>query len=362
MRCSQCGLPLSPTRSSSNCPRCGAPVSANTADQAKVESTPLQTNAFAPGSPYQFSPVNPFTNVNQSNPAVPTMANNMYVPPTPNWNDVNNFQNPGSPPTPFSPAQSPQMPFPPSENRQNMFSSGPEQQVNMQPATFPMADSSPLPPSYATNTMQNRQGQPFPRNPYPATRGRSKTTRIGFTVAGLCILAGGFLLTFVYFIGQGLLPDGGAATTANTTQPSITAVAHSQPTPTIVPTPTTTAVTQTPTLPGQNLLDTSVLGTGVNPQTGQIVQQSTSFQVNQKIYVVLSLHPGGNIHTVCLNWYLNDQSVNTFSFEVNPASNYNYYSYASIGTAGNGRVEISLASTTSCVDATMAQKLSFTVL
>lgn len=356
MRCSQCGLPLSPSRSSSNCPRCGTPISAYTPEQAKVESTPPSTNAFAPGNPYQFSPANPYTNINQSNPAASTMANNMYVPPTPNWNDVNTFQNPGSPQVPFSSMQSPQMPFPTSENRQNIASSPSGQQ-----ATFPMAGSPLSPPTYSTSTMQNRPGQPLPRKPYPAPRGRSKTTRIGFTIAGLCILAGGFLLTFVYFIGQGFQPEGGTTTTASTTQPSVTAIATQKPEPTIASTPTAPAVTTTPILPGQNLLDTSVLGLGINSQTGQVVQQSTSFQVNQKIYVVLSLHPGGNSHTICLNWYLNDQSVNMFSFEVDPTSNYNYYSFAAMSAPGNGRVEISLASTTSCADATMAQKLSFTV-
>jgi hypothetical protein len=114
-------------------------------------------------------------------------------------------------------------------------------------------------------------------------------------------------------------------------------------------------------LPAQSLLASAVLASNFNEQTGQILQQSTDFKVNQKIYVVLSLRPRGDSHAACLNWYLNNLLVNKFAFEVNPASNYNYYSYAIMSTTGNGRVEISLASTTDCADALLAQKLNFTV-
>jgi hypothetical protein len=183
---------------------------------------------------------------------------------------------------------------------------------------------------------------------------------MGFTIAGLCIIAGSLLLVFVYLIEQGLLL-GGRTTTLSDIQPSSTARPSQTVTVTQTPPPSTPSVTPTPTLPGQGLLDTSVLSDNFNEQTGQILQQSTDFKVNQKIYVILSLHPGGNSHLVCLNWYLNDLSVNTFAFQVNPAFNYKYYSYAVMSTSGKGRVDISLASTTTCTDAVLAQELSFTV-
>jgi hypothetical protein len=260
--------------------------------------------------------------------------------------------------------QPPQVAFPTPEDWQRTPPSNPGQQANIQQAAW-----SPNPSSAPYQAMQNRPGQSFahnpysPHSPYPPTKRRSQTTRIGFTIAALCIIAGGFLLIFVYFIGQEVLPGSGtAANSGITLQSTTTPKSQTQvPTTTVVSTATISPATPTPTLPGQNLLDTSVLASNFNEQTGQIIQQSTTFQVDQKVYVVFALHPGGNSHTVCLNWYLNDQSVNTFSFQVNPASNYSYYSYTMMHTAGNGRVDISLSSTTDCTGATMAKQLTFTI-
>jgi hypothetical protein len=183
---------------------------------------------------------------------------------------------------------------------------------------------------------------------------------MGFTIAGLCIIAGSFLLIFVYLIGQGFLP-GGETRTLSETEQSSTARANQTATAIHAPTSTIPPITVTPTLPGQDLLETSVLASNFNEQTGQIIQEATDFKTNQKIYVVFRLHPEGTKHAACLKWYLDDQLVNQFAFDVNPAYNYNYYSYTSMPTAGSGRVDISLASTTGCSNAILAQKLSFTV-
>jgi hypothetical protein len=254
---------------------------------------------------------------------------------------------------PFSTPQQPQVP---SEDRQGMLPdvySEPAQQVNMQ-ATFPRPSSSPT--AYPTNNPPNKYGQPHLSS---RTRSSSKITRIGLTSAGLCIIAGSLLLVFVYLVGQGFLPA--ETTTTSNTQLSNTVKANQTATATHLSTPTPLPITPTPTLPGQSLLDTSVLASAFNEQTGQIIQQATDFRVNQKIYVILGLRSGGNSHAVCLDWYLNDQAVNKFAFEVNPASNFHYYSYTTMPTTGSGRVEISLASTTACADAIMARKLRFTV-
>ena len=181
---------------------------------------------------------------------------------------------------------------------------------------------------------------------------------MGFTIAGLCIIAGSLLLVLVYLVGQDFSQADGTPTTSKSQQSS--PVRADQSAPTIhTPIPTTPPITPTPTLPGQGLLDTAVLSNNFNEQTG--IQQSTTFRVNQRIYVILNLHPGGRSHAICLNWHLNNKLVNKFAFEVNPASNYNYYSYAVMTATGNGYVDISLASTTACTDAILAQKLGFTL-
>jgi hypothetical protein len=279
---------------------------------------------------------------------------------------------------PFPAQQLPQSPFPSAEGWPRMPSSEAAPQANVQAAwtssssspseAAPQANaqaawtssSSSPPVSYPTNNLPTRPEPLLARKPYSSAQSSAKRTRMGFTIAGLCIIAGSLLLVFVYLIEQGVLP-GGRTTTLSAIQPSSTARLDQTAIVTQTPPSSTPATTPTPTLPGQDLLDTSVLSSSFNEQTGQILQQSTDFKVNQKIYVIFSLHPGGNSHLVCLDWYLNDLSVNKLAFQVNPAYNYKYYSFAFMSTSGKGHVDISLASTTTCTDAILAQKLSFTV-
>ncbi len=297
MRCSQCGFPLSPKRNS--CPRCGTPISANLPNQARAESPLVQM--------------------------------------------------------PFAPQPAPQVPFPPTEDWQSVPPSEPVQQANMQVAA-PLPRPSLSPTFYPTNNFPNRSEPPLAHKPAFFIQGSSKTTRIGLTAAGLCVMAGTLLLIFVYLVGQGVLPVGDTTTISNTQQTDAMKSAQAAK---VTPAPTSTIppITPTPVLPGQNLLSSAVLSSDFNNP-----QATTDFKVNQKIYAVLSLRAGSNTRTVCLNWYLNSQSVNTFSSEVNPALNYKYYYYWTImQTPGNGYVDISLTSTTSCANAALAQKLHFTV-
>lgn len=234
-----------------------------------------------------------------------------------------------------------------------MFPSEPTQQANLQ-SSFPLSSpSSPL-DSYPTHNLPNRSRQPNPHKPSSSAQSHSKITTIGLTSAGLCIVAGSLLLVFVYLVGQGFLPPG-AAPTSNIPQANIVK-ANQTATATYLSKPSSPAITPTPTLPGQGLLDISVLSNDLNG-----LQPATDFKVNQTIYVVLSLHPGGNSHAICLDWYLNDQSVKKFGFEVDPTSTDHYYSYTIMVTTGNGHVDISLASTKACIDTILAKKLNFTV-
>lgn len=234
-----------------------------------------------------------------------------------------------------------------------MFPSEPAQQANLQSSFPPPSPSSPL-DSYPTHDLPNRSRQPNAHKPSSSLQSRSKTTTIGLTSAGLCIFAGSLLLVFVYLVGQGFLPTA-AAPTSSIQQADIVK-ANQTATATYLSKSSSPAITPTPTLPGQGLLDISVLSSDLNG-----MQPSTDFKVNQTIYVVLTLHPGGNSHAVCLDWYLNNQLVKPFGFEVDPTSNDDYYSYTTMLTAGSGHVDISLASTTACIDPILAKKLNFTV-
>jgi len=155
-------------------------------------------------------------------------------------------------------------------------------------------------------------------------------------------------------VGQGSSPAG--TTSPGNTQLANTVKINQTATATYLSKPTVPPITPTPTLPGQDLLDMSVLSNDFNN-----IQPLTDFKVNQTIYVVLTLHPGGTSHEVCLNWFLNDLLVKKFAFAVDPTSNYHYYSYTTMLTTGSGYVEISLASTTACSDDILAKKLYFTV-
>jgi hypothetical protein len=258
-----------------------------------------------------------------------------------------NASNPAKAEDSLTPASAfaPQLPFSTPqhsfEDRQGLPPSEPAPQANM-PAPSP------------TNNLPDRSGQTPARKSYPSKPATSKTTIIGFTSAGLCIFAATLLLVFVYLIGQGFLPAG--TTPTSDTQLSNTVKANQTATVSHPSKPSTPSITPTPTLPGQGLLDIAVLSNDLNG-----TQPLTDFKANQTIYVVLSLHSSGNSHAVCLNWYLNNQLVKDFAFDVIPAYNYRYYSYTTMSTTGNGRVDISLASTTACNDAIMAKKLAFTV-
>jgi hypothetical protein len=255
---------------------------------------------------------------------------------------------------PFASQQVQQVPFPSTEGWQNRSPSETTQQANMQVASpTPSPSSSPI--SYPINNLLNRLEPPFAHKSDPSTRDSSKTTRIGLTAAGLCIMVGSLLLILVYLVGQGVLPSGETTTISNAQQTNTAKLAQTA-TVTQAPTSTIPPVTPTPVLPGQNLLNSSVLSNDFNNP-----QSSTDFKVNQKIYAILSLRVSSNTHTVCLNWYLNNQLVNAYSSEVNPASNYKYYYWATMQTPGNGYVSISLSSTMSCTNAVLAQKLNFTV-
>src|SRR5437764_2377099 len=180
MRCTNCGLPLSPTNTSLNCPRCHSALVS--------EAKPV---AVYPALP----------------PVVQTpfpQAGQMWQP------DL-------TPP-----------PLPTPETME---------------ATVRNSSSSDM--RDARTTGNPSMGQVM----RPQTR---RTSNVGFIVAGLCVITGGLILVFVYFMALGLPSTN--ATSANTGTPAttsntLTSLTATAPSPTALPSPTTG------TFPGQQYID-----------------------------------------------------------------------------------------------------------
>ncbi len=284
MRCTNCGLPLSPTNTSLNCPRCHSAL----VSEAK------------PVAVY---------------PTLPPVV---------------------------------QTPFP---------QAGQMWQPDLTPPPLPTPE--PMEATVRNSSSSDMRDARTAGNPPMGQVMRAQTRRTsnaGFILAGLCVITGGLILVFVYFMASGLPSTNttsasmGAPTTTSGTLPSATTVPSS----TVLPSPTVGA------FPGQQYIDNAQTASKVNTNTAQPLQTTTRFKVNQRIYVTFNIHPNGKSGAVCLLWYLNSRIVTQYPFAVTAAANAGY-SYAIYGTAGEGYVEIYWASSTTCSDKILAQHVNFTV-
>jgi hypothetical protein len=244
MKCASCGMPLSPNRPQTNCPKCGAPVNTHASQKVAIGAS----GNYAPGFPV---------------------------------------------PSAFNPSvQSPVAPQPPQQPPDN-----------------------------------------------------SRNIRLGFMVAGLCILAGAFLLMLVYFLGVG-------------GQGNQTAGSQTTPQPTVVPSPSP-AITPSPTatpFPGQQYIDNAQLSSSPPPA----VQPTTTFTSGQKIYVTFDMHLNGQKGVICFVWYLNGQQATSYNFPVSGGNN-SSYAYATLGGSGAGYVDLYWANDTTCNNDLLAQQVPFTL-
>lgn len=331
MRCTNCGLPLSPSRMAANCPRCGAATGSHSKSGATVRQQDVDRRAWgnAPGEAgtggmLQESPWNPGSAAQYA----------LYLPvqQPPAISD-----NPGNWPEPAAAPQMQQETWEgiPSDQRWNTGS-------NMQ-YSYPQISE----PFAGTTRGQTRQGQRI---------NKKNTTRLGFTVASLCVITGGLLLVFVYFLASGSTGNPGGSAGSSNLQSAAISPTSLPPSPSPMHTPSPTATH----FPGQQYIDHAQMASAIDAKTEQPTQLATTFQINAKIYVTFQLHPPGQSGAVCLSWYLNGKQVTSYQFAVgqyNSAS----YSYAIYGNAGPGTVEIYWASSTSCADEQLAQRLDFTV-
>jgi hypothetical protein len=294
MRCTNCDLPLSPARTTANCPRCGAPVYTGQKAQASpganhnMDGAPARmgapaSNGFRGEAPFHSAP-----------PSFGSQAGQMWMPgPGP--------ARPGDPGSQYSPAgfQSP------------------------------------------------RRSQPY----------KSNNAKLGFMVAGLCILLGGLILIFVYFMatsqaGQTDHAGSGSNGTPQTSAPTSTPQATMSPT--SAPSPTAA------TLPGKQFVDNAQLASAIDQKSYRPVQVTTTFKVGQTIYVTFDLHPSGQSGVVCVNWYLSNQQVTQYKF-TDAGGTFSSYSSAIYGSSGPAYVEIYWAGSQQCTGGLLAQHVDFTV-
>ncbi len=292
MKCISCGLPLSPSRTTTNCPRCGTPINAG----QKAASTPVQQE---------------YHQANWGNAGVVEAG---AGPPPSNYQWAQNMHASPLPQTPQQASQAGQI-----------WLQGPVSQPGFSPGPPPQQVT---PPS------------------------NSRNTKLGFVVAGLCVLAGGMLLIFVYFLAIGLPGSNSNNTAATTRTPNVS-------TPTTAPTATAALSPTTPIYPGQQYINNAQMASTVDPKSLQPGQLTTTFKTGQNIYVAFQVHPPQS-GAACLTWYLNGSQVAHYSFQISANSKLSY-AFSVYSRTGPAYVEIYWASTTQCTDQVLAQHVEFTV-
>ncbi len=341
MRCTHCDLPLSPTSTARVCPRCHMPIitSANTPaklKRASMAAPPSWGDGTAPlgwqenagpvvGTPQFGTP--PPGSLSSISPQTP------YPQPGQMWLPAST---PPSTPTPVSSISG-------SHFRASEIHEG------FQPLLQP----------------QDMQGGTRPLRPVPSRdktrRTALATSNLGFFIAGLCILTGGLLLILIYVLSAGLLPPTVQTQSITIGNPVATATRH--PTPTAVPTrnkqPSPTGTSGA--FPAQQYITNPQMASAVNTSTAQVIQAATMFHVGQRVYVTFTIHPNGQSGAVCLQWYANAHAFSHFEFAVSLSSTV-AYSYTYYATAAPAYVEIYWASSASCSDELLAQRINFTVV
>ncbi len=310
MRCTSCGLPLSPSRTYSTCPRCGTPVGSG--QKASVQQEYQQAyweNADVAQAGGGTSRLNdqwaqdfPYNPPDTPLPQIPE-----YLPGI----------------SQRTPQQTPQQ----LSQSGQMWLQGPGPQPGFSPGTLlPMQATPP---------------------------GNSRQTVLGFTLAGLCVLIGGLILIFVYFLAVGL-PGHSSDNTVTTNSITSVSTPTTAPTATAIPSPTATSY------PGQQYIGNAQMASAIDANSLKPTQLTTTFKTNQRIYVTFQLHPAGHSGAVCLLWYLNGTQVTNYSFPVSANSKFSY-AYSTYGGTGSAYVEIYWASTSQCTDQVLAQHVDFTV-
>jgi hypothetical protein len=303
MRCTECGMPLSPSRT--QCPRCGAPKH----PAGKVRLSPHQSPA--PTVQPVFPPIDP----NHSYVAQPEQT-------TTAWNDA---------------------------------TIGREIEQEYIPSTPPPAFQQPT-DIFNRSTQVNLATKNIP------PRHRQPRTRLGFTVAGMCFISGTLLMLLVYIMAQSLPQN-----TATAMQAAPVSTPQSQPTASASPTnvtPTPVVPTPTPTSTNNQAYISNIqLASAVNTATGEPLTETTVFHVGQPVYVTVTLNQSAYNGAICLNWSVNNSAIPYSTLIGNSGmAQTNAYFYFKPSATGQGQVDVSWASSTACTDEAQTQQEAFTVV
>lgn len=335
MKCAQCGMPLSPSRT--HCPRCGVLV-------GKSPGKIRFTRDSSPTPPHAILHADIDT-ISKTPPVWPT-------------------NKPPVTPSGETPPEQEAFPIPAGgffPSAASFIAPQPDEAAHAQHHDYasgtPTSTPVPLPePSY-TPALQLQPTYP-PRTTLP----RQQKTRLGFTIAGMCFMTGIIIMVFVFIMAQGLPTNN---VTANIPAPSKSPIA-SLPTQTPVPPTTPTSVQATPTPTSNQYINNVSLASSVNPSTGQALQFATEFHTNQNIYVTMTIQQLAYTGAVCLEWSINNQIYPYATLATPGGATYltqtNAYFYYRPGTIGNGTVSISWASSTACTDKVLIQSLPFSVI
>jgi hypothetical protein len=184
------------------------------------------------------------------------------------------------------------------------------------------------------------------------TKSRGYASDIGLIVAGLCVFTGALILVFVYFMAMGLSSN--TSGTNPGTSPTLTATpaAFSS---------TPSASSTVTNLPGEQFIDGAQTASSIDFKTSKAIEPTSTFNVNQKIYITFHLHPAEQTGAVCLLWYLNGGKISHAQFSVSNNNRREAYSYAIYKKPGTGLVDIYWASSTDCSDKLLAQQVTFNV-
>ncbi len=369
MRCTHCGLPLSPNYTYTHCPRCNMPLAPEPQssekpqtyddqawgdqrgtsgsswgqEQAQAYNFRTEEASFQAQPQQAFSTSSPQWGASSSSPQWPINSS------SPTWATI-------------SPQE--QQPFPQAGQQVPFSQAGQGWQAasNLLPQ---QSTPEPMPShTYRNNApymtpagvMGAMSSTPVTGRPPQAPR----TNNMGFVIAGLCVFAGGLILIFVYFMALGL-PSSNSTNSAYTSTDT-TATAHTNANlPTAVTTSPTAALSPTVSgNPGAQYIDNPQMASSVNISTAQPTQAATTFKPQQRIYVTFNIHPNGKFGAVCLYWYLNSKDITEYPFAVTPNDKAGY-SYAIYGGTGPAYVEIYWASSTACSDKILAQHVNFKV-
>ncbi len=334
MKCTNCGLPLSPNNTQINCPRCHATKQSGPKAALPRTSQSFDNQERNGQSGQARMPNSPWEQAQSVSYHQEGTLTQVQPPPSPMWNT-----NP----------QHDQLPFP--------------QPGQIWQSTPP---PTPIPGMYGEANAQTNNnaymapphstGATYPPSTSPVRPLKPRKSNFGFFVATLFVITGGLMLAVVYSMALNL-PRTDATSASLSTPQSTQSIL---PSPTTAKTPIVNPTPTTGTLPGQSYIDNAQMASAVNINTAQPLQTTIIFQVNKKIYVTFAIHPNGKSGAVCLYWYLNSHNITQYPFTVTDTAKAGY-SFAVYGGTGAAYVDIYWASTIACSDKILAQHVTFTV-